>query len=274
MMKLSLWKNRTVKDSKKIAEIAQARLVPGTTFINKSSQQDWYSPVMLGAGAISKMITNSTQINLAKQHLQELEPDEYSKYMIGYYEEGLSRYGKNWGYADIVTTLITLTQVLQPRRYLEVGVRRGRSATAVGRISPNCKMTLLDMWISDYAGMENPGPDLVRAELEKVQHKGEVTFLDGDSHILLPQHFARGPDVFFDLITVDGDHSEQGARQDIKDVTSRLNIGGAIVFDDISHPQHPELSVVWNDMIVSAPNYSSWSYTEVGYGVGFAIRNW
>jgi predicted O-methyltransferase YrrM len=130
------------------------------------------------------------------------------------------------------------------------------------------------MWVPNYAGMENPGADFVRDELKRIGHGGPVRFVDGDSHQTLPRLFSELPNVTFDLITVDGDHSTVGATQDLCDVLPRLNIGGAIVFDDVCHPSHPELAKVWDDLVASDRRYSSFTYRDAGYGVGFAIRKY
>jgi predicted O-methyltransferase YrrM len=121
--------------------------------------------------------------------------------------------------------------------------------------------------------MENPGPDLIRSELARVGFTGRLEFLVGDSHEVLPAHFRTDQDRFFDLITVDGDHSEAGARADLETVMARLKIGGALVFDDISNPSHPELSGVWRDVVERERSYSTFTFTELGFGVGVAIRH-
>ena len=87
------------------------------------------------------------------------------------------------------------------------------------------------------------------------------------------RNFAENPDRFFDLITVDGDHSEAGARADLETVIPRLKVGGALVFDDISNPSHPELAQVWRDVVERRPSYSTFAFTELGFGVGVAIRH-
>jgi predicted O-methyltransferase YrrM len=130
------------------------------------------------------------------------------------------------------------------------------------------------MWVEDYAGMKNPGAEFVREELVRVGHKGSVRFIDGDSHKTLPTLFRENPNLTFDLITVDGDHETEGAIQDLCDVLPRLNTGGGIVFDDVCHPLHPELARVWQDLVVADPRFSSFTYTDAGYGVGFAIRKY
>jgi predicted O-methyltransferase YrrM len=248
--------------------------VPAISYLASSAEQAWYPPVMIGAAAIGARVVETKQVQAAGDFLAQLESDEYSQYLLKFYEEGLLRFGGNWGYADIITVLLTLSEVLKPRRYLEIGVRRGRSVCTVASRAPNCTLVMFDLWVQDYAGMENPGPDLVRAELAKVGYGGSATFIDGDSHKTLPQYFAANPEMSFDMITVDGDHSDEGAAQDLRDVLPHLAIGGAIVFDDICHPQHPGLGRVWKRLVVDDPRFSTWNYDEAGYGVGFGIRRW
>jgi predicted O-methyltransferase YrrM len=122
--------------------------------------------------------------------------------------------------------------------------------------------------------MENPGPDLVREQLARTGHRGSVRFVSGDSHVELPRLFAAEPDASFDLITVDGDHSTRGARRDLEDVLPRLRIGGAVVFDDLSHPSHPTLARVWERVVARHRRYATWAFDDVGYGVAVAVRRW
>jgi predicted O-methyltransferase YrrM len=76
----------------------------------------------------------------------------------------------------------------------------------------------------------------------------------------------------FDLITVDGDHSAEGATKDLEDVIPYLSVGGVLVFDDISHPQHRYLLDVWKSVISKHNNLTDYCFTEIGYGVAFAIK--
>ena len=142
----------------------------------------------------------------------------------------------------------------------------------VAATCPDCAIVGLDLWIPDYAGIPNPGPDFVRTEIKKVGHTGQLELIAGDSHKILPRLFSEHPDTYFDLITVDGDHSERGAAQDLRDVKARLKVGGVIVFDDICHPLHPYLASVWHKVIVQDARFTAWEFTELGYGVAFAIR--
>lgn len=260
----------------RFAETPVKESVEAIAFRPKDGMLDFYPGPMIGAGALGKKYVEggSLYVRRALALYRALTPDAYTEYLELYYEAGLARYGENWGYADIVTVLLGLAEDLAPKRYLEIGVRRGRSACAVGSVARNCSMVFFDMWMKNYAGMDNPGPDLVKAELARVGHQGTTEFVNGNSHETVPAYFAAHPDAEFDIITVDGDHSNLGAAQDIADVLPHLKIGGAIVFDDICHPKHPGLTDVWDRMVGSNRRFSVYNYDSVGYGIGFAVRKY
>lgn len=239
-----------------------------------AGEAPWYPPVMAGAETLGRLHaeTDFTAASLAL--MDRLTPDAYTQYLSNYMREGRRRLGAAWVYADIVTALLCLARTLKPRTYLEIGVRRGRSACAVASEAPYCAMFLFDLWQAGYAGIDNPGPDFVRGELARIGHRGPATFVDGDSHLTVPRFFRDNPSACFDIITVDGDHSERGAAQDLCDVLPRLAIGGAVVFDDIAHPAHPELHSVWRALVADNDRFSAWSFRDAGYGVGFAIRKY
>jgi predicted O-methyltransferase YrrM len=228
--------------------------------------------VLIGADTVAARLFGETYVGRAIELMRALTPDDYTSFLVTYFSDGLQRFGAHWHYADIVTVLLCLSEALAPKRYLEIGVRRGRSVAAVAMASPECALVMFDMWIADYAGMKNPGADFVRDELVRIGHRGPRTFITGDSHVTLPSYLSGNPKETFDLITVDGDHSTDGAVRDLCDVLPRLNIGGAIVFDDVCHPLHPELGQVWKDVVASDARFSSFTYADCGYGVGFAIR--
>lgn len=229
---------------------------------------------MVGADTVVAQLFDRRLIQKAIDLMNALTPDDYTSFLTEYYADGLRRFSSEWRYADIVTVLLCLSEIIRPRTYLEIGVRRGRSVAAVASVSPSCSLVLFDMWMQNYAGMENPGPEFVQKELARIGHNSSVKFIDGDSHATLPAFFIESPDATFDLITVDGDHSMEGAIQDLCDVLPRLNKGGAIVFDDVCHPLHPELAHVWHELVVADPRFSPFTFTDVGYGVGFAIRKY
>lgn len=207
---------------------------------------------------------------LSFHHL--LATDEYIEFVDNFYRQSIMRFGRYWYYLDISNILYASSKILQPKKYLEIGVRRGRSACVVVRGCPTVDIYAFDMWAPNYAGMPNPGPDFVQSELIKHGHQGKITFVNGNSHQTLPEFFKQNPELMFDLITVDGDHSEEGAMADLQMVVPHLSAGGVLVFDDISHPAHTYLLNVWKNTMELFSFLSHFEYTEKGYGVAFAIR--
>lgn len=256
------------------SDIEMSSQVDTLTYTPPEGELDYYPGPMIGADSLGRIFSaqSSHYVRMAIDLLRKLDSDSYTRYLEGYYTEGLKRFGDGWGYSDIVTVLLGLSGHLRPIDYLEIGVRRGRSACALGSIAPDCNMVLFDMWLPNYAGMDNPGQDLVLAELAKVGHRGKVTFVDGNSHQTVPAYFEANPEAAFDIITVDGDHTNLGAAQDLSDVMPRLKIGGALVFDDICHPKHPGLADVWRRMVEEDRRFTYYNFSSAGYGVGFAIR--
>ena len=121
-------------------------------------------------------------------------------------------------------------------------------------------MVLFDMWVKNYAGMDNPGPELVAAELQMSGTAGRSNSSTATRTRPSRHYFRDHPDAAFDIITVDGDHTNLGAAQDLADVMPRLKIGGAVVFDDICHPKHPGLRDVWRRMVEEDRRFSTYSF--------------
>lgn len=234
--------------------------------------KNFYGSVILNPSTLASIATSQKIWKEILLFHKLLATDEYVEYLDRYYRECLKRFENNWRYMDIVNVLYAASRVLKPENYLEIGVRRGRSVCTVAQGCSSVNIVAFEMWQKNYAGMENPGPDFVRDELKKHKHKGKITFIDGNSHITVPEYFRQNPEMKFDLITVDGDHSEEGAYKDLCDVIPHLAIGGVIVFDDIAHPMHQYLLKVWHQVLEKFPYLSGYEYTEVGYGVAFAIR--
>ena len=233
---------------------------------------NYYGTVLLNPTTLARIATApKTWQELLAFH-GGLATDEYVEYLHAFYQESLRRFAENWFYLDIVNVLYAAAKTLQPANYLEIGVRRGRSVCTVAHGCPTVNIVACDMWQANYAGMENPGPEFVAAELQRNGFAGEVKFINGDSHETLPQFFAENPERTFDLITVDGDHSAEGALADLCTVIPRLALGGILVFDDIAHPDHPYLRQVWRTALAQHPGLSGFEFAELGYGVAFAIR--
>lgn len=125
--------------------------------------------------------------------------------------------------------------------YLEVGVRYGQSLSTVLETQFPDRLTLCDSWGGESGGEQFGGPTHIEELLRTWYYKNPVQFLNGNSHELLK---TLKPEDF-DLILVDGDHTEEGARQDLEDCWRLLVPSGLLVFDDLIHPAHPELLKVF-----------------------------
>jgi predicted O-methyltransferase YrrM/SAM-dependent methyltransferase len=178
-----------------------------------------------------------------------------------------------------ITALNWFAKNLKPRNYLEVGVRRGRSMVQVAVESPFTQIYGFDLWIPGYGSdeslgisSENPGPEFILSELERLGVKHLPLLTRGDSHITLP-HFFSDPSnpQLFDMITIDGDHSYEGAKLDLEQAFAHLAPGGVIIFDDIYHKAHPELCGLWHEF---QERYPDFIFVEDRYltGTGFAIK--
>lgn len=235
--------------------------------------RNFFGQVMLNPSTLVHLATSEETWREILDFHHLLATDEYVQYLDAYYREGVRRFGRHWFYLDIVNVLYAAAKCLQPVSYLEIGVRRGRSACSVARACAAVDIVAFDMWIPGYAGMDNPGAEHVRNELLRFGHCGRVEFVDGDSHQTVPAYLQANPDRRFDLITVDGDHSREGALADLRTVIPSLAPGGILVFDDIAHPQHPYLLDVWLEVMQENPQLAYYGFVESGYGVAFAIRN-
>ncbi|MNK75854.1 O-methyltransferase [compost metagenome] len=233
--------------------------------------EEYFGSVILNPSTLAAAACSPAMWQDLLSFHEQLVTDPYVDYVNAYYQAGVQRFGEHWRYLDISNVLFAASKLIQPKRYLEIGVRRGRSTCIVARACPTVDIIAFDMWIPNYAGMENPGPSFVAIELQKHGHMGEIDFIDGNSHETVPAYFNLHPDFTFDLITVDGDHSEEGAFDDLCNVIPYLAPGGVLVFDDISHPLHPYLLDVWRKAMQRFPHLAAFEFTETGYGVAFAI---
>lgn len=177
-------------------------------------------------------------------------------------------------YTSVRTVLGAFAETARPRTYLEIGTRRGHSLCMVANSIPeSIDMYSFDLWIHDYAGESNPGFDLIEKELKKLKFRGNAHFFAGDSKETVPAFFVGpGHPQELDLIFVDGDHTEEGARTDLVNVVDHLSVGGLLVFDDITHPLHSGLRGVWHDLMDHRSNLELRESTKHEYGWAIALR--
>jgi predicted O-methyltransferase YrrM len=157
----------------------------------------------------------------------------------------------------------------QPRSYLEIGTRDGDSLRIVLEHAHTLELVCCaDTWGGEWGGTGRGGHDHIDAMLASMLFVGEVRYLDGDSKQTIPTLTET-----FDLILVDGDHSEEGGRADLENVWPLCAPGGCIVFHDITHPAHLYLGRVFDEWVFSHADDISLAHTITeGHGVGFILR--
>lgn len=226
------------------------------------------------ADEIVEMIVRCASSDVTHRRVLEIwrsiEADEYLEQCQHVLERAIERNEPFW---DMCCALFAFTDLFEPNRYLEIGVRQGRSAVVVAAVNPDVSLYLFDMWHPNYAGAPNPGPDFVRAQLERVGHRGPITFRSGRSRETVPAFFAEAgqPDLF-PLITVDGDHRDEGARSDLRNVVSHLAAGGMLLFDDIMHATYPTLGDTWRSFLGERRELIGRENTRDGSGTALAVR--
>jgi len=175
-------------------------------------------------------------------------------------------------YWDLACAMRQIADGLQPRNFLEIGVRLGRSSAMVAATVPEVKIAAFDLWVSPYAGLDNPGPDFVRKQLVGVGHRGELTILNGDSRQTVPQYLADHRGTRFDIVNVDGDHSDEGAWIDLTNVAGVVAPGGYLLFDDLTNPNHTLLPI-WRRFQEEYGNHFEFvENLKDHYGTGVARR--
>lgn len=199
--------------------------------------------------------------------LERLTAEPYALATIEHHRAGLSRFGGEWDFTDLPLLTYACAAIGQPETYLEIGVRRGRSMACVVAACPTVRATGIDLWMKDYAGVENPGPEFVREEVSRVTPSPRVELRIANSHEALKTL----PELSFDLITVDGDHTADGAWQDLADSARLLRPGGMMLFDDLTHPQFRYLAQVWT-RFVREHDFEQAAYTASGLGAAVALK--
>lgn len=155
------------------------------------------------------------------------------------------------------------------KSYLEVGVNEGTSLEVALTEFPTIqKLVLVDLWGKEYGGTGRGSNAHIKDLLNKLEYTGWVEFRDGNSHDILPKLIFEK--ASFDLVTIDGDHSEEGGAQDLNDGWELVNDGGWLVFDDITHEAHGYLmDVAKRFETEKKPSNSLWITDAINGAVAF-----
>jgi len=135
--------------------------------------------------------------------------------------------------------------------YLEIGVDGGESLKTVLDIARPTHVALVDIWDPRYCNHGYGDERHIRRIFsERGLDHGIAQFVNGDSHITIKTQL-RGR--AFELITVDGDHTDAGLLADLTDSWPLLRAKGLMVVDDIGHIEYPGLKGVFDRWLASTP---------------------
>lgn len=252
----------------KVCPLPRPRYITGTPTTGGNDGFDLFFPPT--AQTLGEAAMSGEAFAFAQQVLERLTPGDDLVSTPFYQRWGAGKFGQYWRYADLLSTLWAAATCLYPKAYLEIGVHRGRSAALVGALFPEVAIYGFDLWIPDYAGIESPGPDFVRQEIARAGHTGPVTLISGDSRKTVPAFLREHPDLYLDLITIDGDKSLPAAAADYASTLARLKIGGIVLSDDIQ--MFPWLQRVWDALIRRDRRYVTWEFPDARRGISAGIR--
>lgn len=108
----------------------------------------------------------------------------------------------------------------------EVGFNAGFSSWAFLDASPDTTVVSFDLAAYDYS-------DAAEAHIDE-HFPGRHTLIRGDSHTTIAAYAKEHPDVRFDVIFIDGDHSVEGARADLDDLRPLATADSIVIMDDIT----------------------------------------
>jgi predicted O-methyltransferase YrrM len=203
------------------------------------------------------------------QVLKKLTASEETAAQQTRYGSMQEQFGSYLRYADLNTVLWAAAKLLRPTNYLEIGVRRGRSAAVVGAVAPDCAIYGFDLWQEVYFADPNLGPDFARDELRRAGHRGAVELVSGNSAETVPSFLREHPDLYFDIVTIDGAKAFDIVASDYANTLPRVKVGGVVVTDDLAYA--PQLGRIWHELVGRSGRFIMAPFSGAG-GVAAAIR--
>lgn len=243
-----------------------------TVFRTTDPTMSWFNPCSLTLRTVSHAADTIETKRQVLSLLEALTPDPAHTFLAEWYRHGVKSFGEDWKYLDALSVLVAYAKLARPKAYLEIGVRNGKSLCMVAATSSSTAIWGFDLFPATYAGIVSLGPETIADEAKRLGHTGALRLIGGDSRESVPAFLNDNPDAVFDLIYVDGDHTEEGARIDLENVVPRLAYGGLLVFDDICNPATRYLSRVWQSFLRDHRDLHGTQYFDGGNGVAFALR--
>lgn len=131
---------------------------------------------------------------------------------------------------DEMRMMITVAMALKKKaNFVEIGCNLGRSSSVLGLIAKErkCNLVCIDNFIEVPNGISSS--DEVKQQFEKNMHdvEAEYKLMAMDSKEASSKYRQE-----IDLLFIDGDHSYEGVKEDIRLWVRRVKKGGAVLFHD------------------------------------------
>lgn len=131
--------------------------------------------------------------------------------------------------------LFQVAKAMQPgQRFMEIGVYGGTTLSVFAMMAPDdCEIIGMDSWENETPNVSRKTGDYIDLRgfcVENLEANGvvdRVKLFDGSSHLL-----GKSWDKALDVLIIDGDHTEAGAREDLDDFAKHVNLGGLLIVDD------------------------------------------
>ena len=168
-----------------------------------------------------------------------------------------------WKFSNYYPFFYGLGKTLEPASYLEIGTRYGYSLVS---LYLGAKNTLSQITSIDLQEYKERSQSYAKSNLLAKDYKGRYEFLIGSSHD--DQIREKVKDRLYDLVFVDGDHSYQGAMEDIIFYWNNVAPGKLMIIDDVLWQAFSPGKKVLRAVKDSLPKLDRIEFTEfIGAGV-------
>jgi SAM-dependent methyltransferase len=155
--------------------------------------------------------------------------------------------GQYWNLVNNWFDILNLANYQEkPIKYLEIGTLHGANLITVSETygkHPDSKLYCIDPWedyidYPEYKNIQESNYSMFLSNLNLCYNKHKITINRGYSHIEL----LKFPDLFFDIIYIDGNHEPEYVLEDAVVSFRKLKHGGVMIFDDYCNLS-PDLSM-------------------------------
>jgi hypothetical protein len=191
---------------------------------------------------------------------------------MGYKVSGFS--SKKWPqYKVEIDRFAAIVKESGARSYLEIGCLYGDTVHFVGEHLPKGSRIVALDWPQHPRRLEKHpgGTEYLEASVEDLRrnfgHEGHVIFGNSQSPDIIRQVSALGP---FDVVFIDGDHSDEGVRLDWENYGkgARMLVG----IHDVGGDKRPEVAAFWRKLRkqkgAEGYAYETISVSDKGAGIG------